>query len=664
MSSNPSAAMAPGPTNSTAVRLRDMTDSEFAERYASERFTATVLSNRFAYVIDNIKDQLMRTAFSPIVRGSDFAAGLSGPPEIGWPMAAVSQTVPLHVGSIPDAVRITLEEYGLDDLSTGDLIACNDYYRVGTHLNDVVFIRPLILDGRLIGALALRCHQIDIGGKAPGGFQASKMNRYEDGLTIPPTRLFRDGKPVKEAIKLFFSNTRFGPLLYQDMQTINACLKMGESLIFDSVEKYGIDAYLGALRYTDDVSAETMQIALSKLPDGVYEGEEVLDTDFLANSPEYRIKMRINKRGGRAEVDLSGSSSAARSALNSSWPDARTGIVLGLKCLIDRHSRYTSGSLRPIDVVLPPNSIVNPDPPHACMYYFEVVLSMIMAVFNTLNDALGEEAVAHDSGPQGIGTVSGATDDGMAEMLFSGAYKLGPDTGHSSTPWGGSRAGDGMSFAMTHPFNVRMSVDEAVHNPSATLSAVTISSGIMPDSGGPGRHRGGTGRYHDELWLLPTRQSSTNVRTKRPRPGVFGGEPGRLGGVWLWTGDTNTFGFDLQLPAALHDPMYAQSTPLIGTLDPLTHEPSATGQYFTSEVAVAAPVGSVVRTVTNGAGGWGDPFTREVHKVVEDVRDGYVTVGGAARDYGVVIVGDPEWDPEGLVVDDAGTAALRNTAVR
>ncbi|MEI8240590.1 MAG: hydantoinase B/oxoprolinase family protein, partial [Actinomycetota bacterium] len=548
----------------------------------------------------------------------------------------------------------------LDQLSTGDIIACNDYYRVGTHLNDMVFIRPMIRDGRLLGAIALRCHQIDIGGKAPGGFQASKLNRFADGLTLPPTRLFREGMPVKEAMRLFFSNTRFAALLYQDMQTINACLAMGESLIFDSIDKYGVDAYLGAVRYTDDVSAETMRDALAKLPDGIYEGEEVLDTDFLPNSPEYRIKMRIHKRGGHAEVDLSGSSVAARSALNSSWPDARTGIALGLKCLVDRYSRYTSGSLRPIDVVLPQNSIINPDPPHACMYYFEVTLSMIMAVFNTLNAALGEDAVAHDAGPQGVGTVSGATDDGMAEMLFSGAYKLGPEINMTSSPWGGSRVGDGMSSSSTHPFNVPYSPDEAVHNPNANLSAVTISCGIMPDSGGPGKFRGGAARYSDDMWLVPTRQSSTNVRMKRERPGVYGGKGGRLGGVWLWSGDTNTFGFDNQPPAALYGEAYASSRPVIGTCNPVTHEPDPNGVYFHSEVAVPAPMGSVVRTVTNGAGGWGDPFTREISAVVEDVRDGYVTIGGAARDYGVVITGDPENDPEGLIVDEAATSALRS----
>ena len=93
----------------TPTRLRDLDDDAFAARYDCDRFTATVLSNRYAYVIDNIKDQLLRTAFAPIVRSGDFAAGLSGPPSMGWPMAAVSQTIPVHVGSIPDAVRITLE---------------------------------------------------------------------------------------------------------------------------------------------------------------------------------------------------------------------------------------------------------------------------------------------------------------------------------------------------------------------------------------------------------------------------------------------------------------------------------------------------------------------------------------------------------------------------
>lgn len=651
----------------TETLLRDLSEEQFVDRYSCDRFTATVLSNRFAYVIDNIKDQLLRTSFSPIVRASDFAAGLSGPPEGGWPMVAVSQTVPLHVGSIPDAVRISLEEYGIENLGSGDLIVCNDYYRVGTHLNDVVFMRPLLSDGRLIGALALRCHQIDVGGKAPGGFQVSKANRFEDGLSLPPLRLFKNGEPVKEAVSLVMLNSRFGSMLYQDMQTINACLKTGEKLVLESIEKYGLDAYLGAVRYTDDVSAETMQRALENVPDGVYEGQELIDTDFLPDSPQYRIKMRITISGGRAEVDLSGSSGAARSAINSAWPDVRTSIVIGLKSLIDRESRYTSGSLRSVDVVLPPDSIVNPAPPHTCMYYFEVIVSTIMAVFNTLNPALGEEAVAPDTGTQGIGSVSGTTDDGMAEMMASGAYGLGAGAGggwNLAHPWGATGSSDGLANTKTLSFNAKWSEDEAVYNPDAKLSSVAIAHGIMPDSGGPGKYRGGVAKYLDELWLVPTTQSSTNVRMRVARPGVNGGGPGRLGGVWLWGSDDHSCSPEGSIPVTMFDPAYAQATPLIGTLDVETHEVSEGGVYFSSEVPVSAPAGSLVRTVANAAGGWGDPLTRDIGRVLVDVRDGYVTVKGARVDYGVVIVGDPEMDPEGLVVDVSATDALRSGGAR
>jgi N-methylhydantoinase B len=639
----------------TDRRLRDLTEDEFRQRYGCDRFTATVLSNRFAFVIDNIKDQLLRTAFSPIVRGSDFAAGLSGPPSMHWPMAAVSQTVPTHVGSIPDAVRITLEEYGLDQLAPGDVITCNDYFRVGTHLNDVVFIRPLFLDGTLIGALALRCHQIDMGGKAPGGFQASKANRYEDGLALPPMKLFSAGEPVKEVVKLFMANTRFGPLLYNDMHTINACLKMGEGLLLESIAKYGPEAYLGAIHYTDDVSAETMASALERLPDGIYEAEELIDTDFLPDSPEYRIKMRINKRGRRAEVDLSGSSRSARSALNSAWPDARTGIVLGLKCLIDRHSRYTSGSLRPIDVVLPPDSFVNPDPPHACQYYFELVISMIMAVFRTLNPALGQEAVAHDAGSPGIGSVSGTTEDGRAEMLHSGSRVLGVTSG-GAAPWGGSRYGDGLSSSSTLTWNTRSLGDEAEYTEvGAPLNAVVIGSGLMPDTGGPGEFRGGVARYQDTQWLVPTTQSSTHVRMKRPPSGVYGGGDGGAGASWAWLPEENDIDPDIGLPITLQDPIYAKSVPLIGVLDPATHEVDLDGKYFDSETPLSCGPGTVVRDLRSGAGGWGDPLDRDPELVVRDVRDEYVTIAGARRDYGVIIDGDPIEDPEGLRLDIAAT---------
>src|SRR5262245_6245028 len=122
--------------------LRDLSDEEFEATYACDPFTASVLANRFRYIIEHVCSQLLTNAFSPIIReATDFAATLSGPPELGWMMPSVSQTLPIFFGAIPDAVPITIEEYGVEALRAGDVVIANDPYRTGTHVNDVCFIR-------------------------------------------------------------------------------------------------------------------------------------------------------------------------------------------------------------------------------------------------------------------------------------------------------------------------------------------------------------------------------------------------------------------------------------------------------------------------------------------------------------------------------------------
>lgn len=167
--------------------LRELAPHEFERRYDCDRFTATVLVNKFDYVIKHMVSQVMRTAFSPIVRDSaDLAATINGPAATDFGVVAVSNTLPLFLGSMTDGVRIALEEYGLANLREGDVVIVNDYYRVGTHLNDVMFARPVFADGALLGAVTIRAHQMDIGGVRPGGFDATKADVYEDGLVLPP----------------------------------------------------------------------------------------------------------------------------------------------------------------------------------------------------------------------------------------------------------------------------------------------------------------------------------------------------------------------------------------------------------------------------------------------------------------------------------------------
>jgi N-methylhydantoinase B len=164
-------------------RLRDWTEAQFLEAYQCDRFTATVLGNRFRYIVNHMSTGLMFSAFSPIIRDwYDFAITISGPPDMDYPMPAVSSSLIVFLGTMEDAIRNTVEEYGPERLAPGDILICNDPYRVGTHVNDVCFIRPVFFDGRLVAFANCRAHQLDMGGVTPGGFSGTKANVYENGL--------------------------------------------------------------------------------------------------------------------------------------------------------------------------------------------------------------------------------------------------------------------------------------------------------------------------------------------------------------------------------------------------------------------------------------------------------------------------------------------------
>ncbi|MGI9625063.1 MAG: hydantoinase B/oxoprolinase family protein [Acidimicrobiales bacterium] len=630
--------------------IRDMGGDEFLERYDCDQFTATVLSNRFRYVVDNMVTQLQRVAFSPIVQIGDLAATLCGPPELGYAMPAVSATLPYFVGSLPDGVRLCFEEFGLDDLRPGDVIVVNDPYRQGTHLNDVSFMRPLFHDGQMLGALVLRCHMLDLGGVTAGGFDTTKPSTYHDGLVFPPMLIFRDEEPNKPLLRMIFDNTRFPAVIVPDIMAIHAALRTAEQRIRDSITRYGVESYLGAIRYTCDASAEAMSDAISRIADGDYSAQEILDTDSLPESDPYRVNLTIRKRGQRAEFDFSGSSTPSRSALNSAWPDTKTAVTLALTCLIAPEARFTSASLRDVDLVVPPNSIINPQPPHSTNYYFELQQTMMMAVYGALNPVLGADAVPHD------GAMNGHTVDGVldGEEWFSGRATS------SHSPWGGSSLGDGDTQQANIFLNMPVT---GIEEDETTSPFLSLALDVVPDSGGPGRHRGGAARFTDSYWLRTGTHRSTHFHTREPISGggVNGGGAGLMGGCWIW--DTEDARVDPSdgLPFDIRGGHYAQAQALYGLVDPASNELSSEGSYVWSG-AVEGGVGAVVRSVSNGAGGWGDPLDRDIELVLQDVRDEYVTIEGARRDYGVVVVGDPASDPEGLVVDAVATAEVRGTS--
>jgi N-methylhydantoinase B len=629
-----------------------MPEEEFQAVYGADRFTSSVIRSRLHYIVEHMSTAFMREAFSPIIRDwYDFSCTISGPPEQDYPMAVVSNSLTPFLGTMADALRNTVVEYGVERLRPGDVLIANDSYRGGRHVNDVLFVRPVFVDGKIVTFVNICAHQLDMGGTVPGGFSATKQNVFENGLVIPPMLMWSEDQPVRSTFSLIFDNTRWGALLLPDFKSMFEQLKLGERLVGENIERYGLDAYLGTLTYATDTSAELMRDAIALIPDGDYVGTALVDADGLDATIEYRVQVTLRKRGETVEADLSGTSAQARTSINAGILDAKTAIGVALIMLLDPTTPFTSGTWRNVDLVAPPGTLVTAMPPEGpTMMFWESSGALIAAVFDALNPVLGERGVGGDYGSTNTHNANGVRADGTP---WTSATQCGGEHG----PWGATRDGDGDSYTVLYNLN---NLDPATETIEHDSPVVMLRKEHAIDTGGPGVHRGGAANLKDTLWLTDANHWISPFRTKEPSGvGANDGRTGPNGAMWLFppgadgAQPTRLVGFSAE--------EYAASEPVAGMLDAETKQldPEGTYHHFGSRPVWRTRANTVLRALTNGGGGWGDPFERDPERVLRDVRDEYVSVEGAARDYGVVVLGDPRRDPEGLSVDEAATAALR-----
>jgi N-methylhydantoinase B len=634
--------------------VRDMSQEEMEAAYSCDRFTAGVLSSRMRYVVQHMCAGLLNSAFSQILRDwYDFSATIVGPAELDYPMSTVSNNMSCFVGHMAESVRVTVEEFGREDLRPGDVVLGNDPYRLGNHVNDVCFTRPVFHEDRIVAFVSMKAHQLDLGGSIPAGFSAMTKNVFEGGLVLPPILLFNEDKPVKSTFNLIFDNSRFGGLLLPDMMSIHQQLLLGEKLLLESIERYGLDAFLGAMLYSCDASADAMREAIAtKLPDGVYEGEDYIDADGVDDSREYVVKVRVAKYGENIEIDLSGTSEQARTCINGGAFDAKSSAIVALKMLLDQTTPLTSGSFRNIDLVVPPGTVCSATPPDGAIFcYWESALAVLEAIYRALAEALGPEAIGGDYGSVCLHNGSGFHADGTPWVTVA-------QCGGEHGPWGATKAGDGDSYEVVHVGN---NLDPATEAIEADVPVVILRKDYVTDTGGAGENRGGAAVVKDVLWLESSEHWLTPSRTKQPTGiGANGGSEGGAQAVWLWPAEAYHIGRDRRLvPTGVG--AYADATPVAGVLDPETHALDREGRFYyhgSNDVWRTEP-GSTFRYLTGGGGGWGDPLARDPQRVLRDVRDEYVSAEIARRDYGVVVLGDPIEDPEGLSVDAEATQRRR-----
>ena len=567
-----------------------------------------IIRNGLDSVTDIMSLTLVRTARSTIVRqGWDFSTAiLSSDGELVG--QGVSQ--PLHLAGMMPALEACTQRYK-NDIYPGDILANNDPYEGGSHLPDIFLFKPVYLENKLLGFCAAMCHHTDIGGRMPGGQSPDSTEIYQEGLRIPPLKLYHRGQPNETLFRLIEKAVRTPEEVLGDIQAQLASLYSGETELTRFITKMGIEGYQLAIKELINYTERRTRQFLSNLPDGTWTFTDQLDNDGITDNTIY-IVATVNIKGSNLNVDFTGSSPQSKGAIQGVFSSMVGMVYIVLKSIIGNDVPSTSGMLRPISVTAPPGSIVNPQlpAPVACRYMVARVITH--ALWGVFAQIAPEKAMGCPGGS-------------MAFLYLSGYDK-------TKIPWkswilmdcsigieiamGGRSDKDGIDAQCTN-------VTQLAQIPAEVLELefpLKIEEhAIRPDSEGPGKYRGGLGISRQ--WEILSEDTLTQIcsdRFKQPPWGVKGG-----------------------LSAA---------TPLFTVTDNKGIKSQLPGKHtFTTTT------GNIVRAEVSGAGGYGPPSERSPELVLWDVREEKVSITRAADIYGVAINIDTK------TIDWLTTARLRST---
>jgi N-methylhydantoinase B len=573
---------------------------------AVDPITLEVLRETFSSIVREMRVTLVRTAYSSILyEGEDFSCVLmDGDAQI----VAMSkgQDHPLHIVPIGWSMRSVREKFG-DDIHPGDIFLHNDPYSGGTHLNDVAMIYPLFADDRLFVFPVVRAHWGDVGGMSPGSLSGNATEIFQEGVRIPPIRVVDRGVPNRAALDLIFHNMRGPRERIGDFDAmIGTCRKAAER-VEALAARYGPAVVRAAVVELMDRAEHRMRRAIGALPDGCYRYEAHLEGGRTRLEP-LTVRASVTVAGETITVDLSGTSPQAAAPTNVGPAMAPTGAFTIIKSFLDPGTDVNSGAFRPLTVITPPGTIVNAEPPAPCGGMVEVKYCVETAVMGALAQAL-DGRVAGDLKGGGNHCYVGGEDPRSGETFIFYEYPAGGT--------GGFHGGDGSNTVRTWTES-DMTTLQPIEAVEQRYPVRIERTSLRPDSGGPGRWRGGLGLTREvRIQVAASRLSVLAEKAVLPPFGVCGGAAGATNRFWVRRGA---------------EPI--QPSPLPGKVGGFPLLP-----------------GDVLLMESSGGGGFGDPLTRDPAAVAADIAEGYVTPEGAERDYGVV------WRDG--AVDTAATAATR-----
>ena len=527
-----------------------------------------------------------KTAYSEQAReGQDFSVAVF---DAKGRMVAQGPYSPGHMGAMSFAVKNALAAHPAETLRPGDAILLNDPLLGSGHLPDFFVTQPVFHEGALVGFAVNILHHTDVGGQRPGSQGVEGIFDYfQEGLRIPPTKVWREYEEEPGIVGIIAANTRTPEKVLGDLRAQRSALRVGERRLQELAARYGRDVLVQA---TEEIMARTeanMRRAIAKFPPGVYTFEDFLD-DYGPGTEPLRVAVTVTVAHDSMVIDYEGSSPQTASGMNSYINYTRSYSYAAVKCLTDPFGPMNEGALRPIVVRAPEGSFLNPRPPAGggpraiiCYRTFESVIGALAKAV----PARVAAAASHMANPTFGGWDRARQRRCVAyELVLSGT---------------GARATKDGCEAMAWAFNA---ANIPVEAQEANQPIVVERFELLRDSAGAGKFRGGCGIRRDMRFLVDEGQL-TNLSDRQTFPpyGLFGGKPGGLGRTVL--------------------------------------NPGPGEQVVHGKASREFAYGDVISFQQAGAGGYGDPLEREPGRVLEDVLDDYVSIEAARSEYGVVIAG-------------------------
>jgi len=549
-----------------------------------------VVKNALYSAAEEMKIVLAKTAYSPLLKvAGDYSCGIF---DGAGDMVAQGPDLPIHLGSMPDAVRAVIATH--PEVEPGDVFIHNDPYHGGSHLPDVNVVAPAFFADRLLGFGCVRAHWPDIGSATPGSYGAV-TEIYGEGLRMPPVRLYRNGRPDPDIERLIFANVRTPAERRGDLRAQVAANRRGALRLEEMAKKYGADELLQIMNEVLDYSETMMRAALRLLSDGeasfedVFDGDGVLAPGADADEP-FMVRIRVCKRGDTITADFAGSDGQVPGPMNAPLTVTASGVYCALKMIADPKSLIppNSGCWRPVTVTAPPGSVVNAQPPAPVVYAnHEIshrVADMVMAAMFQISP---ENVMAASQGTSAVATFGGVDPRNAERYVSYESLKGG---------FGARPVKDGINAVASTVSNM-MNTPIEILEMSFPLRVEEYA--LIPDSGGAGTWRGGLGARR--IWRVLGHKAHAAVCCERRLTPPFGLAGGRSGGpMRLW----------LEMPDGGKRPL-------------------------NSKGAFVVPANGRVVMEAPGSGGYGLPAGRDPASLREDLADGYVTEEAARRDYGI-----------------------------